>query len=88
MEENGDWHFSCLVTNVGKRHGAETVQLYVRPLKKSEDGGPGIFQELKNFEKVELDPGESRMVFMKLEENPEGSRIAVGASSRDIRILL
>ncbi len=88
VEENGDWHFSCLVTNVGKRHGAETVQLYVRPLKKSEDGGPGIFQELKNFEKVELDPGESRMVFMKLEENPEGSRIAVGASSRDIRILL
>ncbi len=88
VEENGDWHFSCLVTNVGKRHGAETVQLYVRPLKKSEDGGPGIFQELKNFEKVELDPGESRMVFMKLEENPEGSRIAVGTSSRDIRIFL
>ncbi len=64
------------------------MQLYVRPLKKSEDGGPGIFQELKNFEKVELDPGESRMVFMKLEENPEGSRIAVGTSSRDIRIFL
>lgn len=47
-----------------------------------------MFQELKGFEKVFLKPGETQMVFVKLEGNLDGKRIAVGTSSRDIKILL
>ena len=62
--------------------------MYVRPSVPSKEGGMELFQELKGFEKVELKPRESQMVFVKLDGNPEGKRIAVGASSRDIRMLL
>ena len=50
---------SVAVTNTGKREGVETVQLYIhdclaslaRPVK-----------ELKNYQRVTLKPGETRMV--------------------------
>ncbi len=50
---------SVTLTNVGGRRGADVVQLYVsdpvaRIVRPS--------QELKGFERVELDPGESRVV--------------------------
>lgn len=48
---------------------------------------PSIFQELKGFEKVNLKPGESRMVSFCLDEESEGKEIALGSSSRDIRII-
>ncbi|MCR5107392.1 MAG: glycoside hydrolase family 3 C-terminal domain-containing protein [Lachnospiraceae bacterium] len=60
-----DIEVSVDVTNIGDRKGKEVIQLYVsdrtgtevRPLK-----------ELKGFEKVELLPGESKTVTMKLDQ--------------------
>lgn len=86
------------VTNTGSRAGKEVVQLYVsdrtgsvrRPLK-----------ELKGYEKVSLDPGETKTVTMTLDKRSfawystelhdwyaaSGEyEILIGASSRDIRL--
>ena len=91
------------VTNTGSRSGSEVVQLYmgapdndgaqqrpVRPLR-----------ELRGFEKVQLDPGESRRLRFSLDTralsrfDPRSMswvadageyRVEVGASSRDIRL--
>jgi beta-glucosidase len=85
------------VTNTGERAGAEVVQVYV--------GDPEAavlrpVRELKGFAKVELAPGESRLVEIELDARDlsywhpvlrrwvvGGGRtvIEVGASSRDIR---
>lgn len=51
------------VKNVGKVAGVETVQLYVRDLVGSITRP---VKELKGFEKVELKPGESKIVSFKL----------------------
>ncbi len=40
--------------------GVETVQVYVRPIQLEEDREPFVFQELKGFEKVFLQPGETQ----------------------------
>ena len=85
------------VTNVGKRRGAEVVQLYI--------GCPAAAEEppkqLKGFEKIWLEPGEEETVTMKLDRNSlaawdaesgawkvhSGSySVMVGGSSRDIRL--
>lgn len=63
------------------------LQVYARPVGE-EKGASGLFQELRGIEKVFLKPGEIQMVFVKLQGDLEGARIAVGSSSRDIRILL
>ena len=86
------------VTNTGSRAGKEVVQLYVsdrtgsvrRPLK-----------ELKGYEKVSLEPGETKTVTMTLDKRSfawystelhdwyaaSGEyEILIGASSRDIRL--
>lgn len=47
-----------------------------------------VFQELKGFEKVFLQPGEKKQVTVLVEDYQEGDQIAVGSSSRDIRIRL
>lgn len=75
---------SCWVTNTGARMGAETIQVYLR--KNEEDRQ--VMQELKGFEKVLLLAGESKCVTVKLEEYEEGMEIAIGSSSRDIRMVL
>ena len=52
------------VTNTGDRHGSEVVQVYVEPLD------PEIVRpvrELKAFQKVALDPGETATVKLELE---------------------
>ena len=51
--------FTLSVTNTGKRAGAEVVQLYVSDLKSSL---PRPKKELKGFQKVFLQPGETREV--------------------------
>ena len=86
---------SVQVKNTGNCSGAEVVQLYVAPPKG------GIFRpvkELKGFERVELEPGESKMVEFTLDERSfaiwfDGWKISggtytvqVGASSKDIRL--
>lgn len=83
------------VKNTGNRFGAEVVQLYIAPPKG------GIFRparELKGFERVELEPGESKTVAFALDDRsfaiwsngwniPGGSyTVQIGASSRDIRM--
>jgi beta-glucosidase len=46
------------LTNTGNRAGTEVVQLYIRALASS--AGPRPVRELKGFQKVRLEPGESR----------------------------
>ncbi|MDE0065477.1 MAG: glycoside hydrolase family 3 C-terminal domain-containing protein [Acidimicrobiaceae bacterium] len=52
------------VTNTGERQGSEVVQVYVEPLNP-EVARP--VRELKAFEKVTLDPGETATVVLDLE---------------------
>lgn len=83
------------VTNSGTVAGAEVVQLYVAPPQS------GLYRpqkELKGFDRVELQPGESKTVSFELDDRsfavwagewkiPAGAYgIFVGASSRDIRL--
>ena len=55
--------FTVSVTNTGKRAGAETVQLYVSDKKASVDRP---VKELKAFQKVFLQPGETRDVTLTI----------------------
>ena len=85
------------ITNSGARAGAEVVELYV--------GDPAAAAEppkqLKGFEKVMLQPGESKVVSMPLDRDklsvwdegthgwkvvPGAYTVNVGSSSRDIRV--
>lgn len=91
---------SLKVTNLGKRDGAEIVQLYVtRQLpEKVRDNKP--IRQLKGFEKVWLKAGESKIVDLeipirditfwnnlknKMVVEPGQYRIEAGSSSADIR---
>ena len=58
--------FTVNVTNTGSRAGAEVVQLYVRDVKSSL---PRPEKELKAFQKVYLQPGESRQVRLTIDKN-------------------
>ena len=98
VEEVGaqSWKVSVDVTNTGKRAGAEVVQLYVRDKFSSVVTYDSV---LRGFEKVQLQPGETKRVAFTLK--PEDIAILdadmnwaveagdfemmVGASSQDIR---
>ena len=86
------------VKNVGKRRGAEVVQLYVHDHTTQV---PRPEQELKAFAKVELAPGEERGVPFELDSRSfsyfdvkrhswaiehVNFEVRVGSSSRDIRV--
>lgn len=86
------------VTNTGKMAGGEVTQLYVADVKSKE---PRPLKELKAFEKVWLQPGETRRVTLHLSArdfeyySEKADRwvfekgafiIKVGASSQDIRL--
>ena len=88
---------SVQVTNTGQRAGKETVQVYVHDQASSLVRPP---KELKGFEKVSLEPGETATVRLALDQRafsfydpfrkewvtePGAFDILVGASSRDIR---
>ena len=82
------------VTNTGKRAGTEVVQMYIRDLFSS---ATRPLKELKGFEKVSLQPGETKTVAiditpeslafynidMKYVVEPGDFEIMVGNSSRD-----
>jgi beta-glucosidase len=82
------------VTNTGKRAGAEVVQMYVRDLVSTVTRP---IKELKGFEKVFLQPGETQTVALKVTPEslafydinmeyrvePGDFEIMVGNSSRD-----
>jgi beta-glucosidase len=89
---------AATVTNTGSRAGKEVVQVYLSP-PASAVARP--VRELKAFAKVALEPGESRRVHLILTRRDlsyfhpgqrrwviEGGEfgIAVGASSRDLRL--
>ncbi len=59
MTADGSITINCKVKNVGKRAGKTVVQLYVRDLVGSR---VRPIKELKGFEKIDLDAGESRTV--------------------------
>ena len=85
---------SFTLTNSGKVRGKETVQMYVSP----KDSTCRARKELKGFQKVELEAGESRMVCFELNDRSfsvyqngfkkiRGAyEVLIGASSRDIRL--
>ena len=54
---------TCKLTNTGSRAGAEVVQFYIRDLVGSVTRP---VKELKNFQKILLQPGESKMVSFTL----------------------
>ncbi|WP_340022045.1 glycoside hydrolase family 3 C-terminal domain-containing protein [Paenibacillus sp. FSL K6-1096] len=89
---------SVTVKNTGSRAGKEVVQLYVSDVESSVIRP---LQELKGFAKIELQPGEERVVTFTLDKRSfayynvqlgdwhveSGQfQIAVGSSSRDIRL--
>ncbi len=101
---SGEWwegerlKVTLTVTNTGKRAGKEIVELYI-----SDQSGEAVrpVHELKGFEKVALQPGESKQVTFELggrafaffDEKahdwrvPNGTFVLeVGASSRDIHL--
>ena len=97
-EDNLTAKVSFKITNTGKVAGKEVCQLYVAPLEASVIRP---IKELKGFDKIFLEPGETKEVNMFLDERAfsyyntnendwhEESgiyQIQVGASSRDIRL--
>jgi len=98
--EHGDLKISlrCGITNIGGRSGKEVVQLYVGDVEASVARPP---RELKAFAKVSLEPGATATVAFELGSRDlsywsvrahdwvlEAGQfeLAVGASSRDIRL--
>ena len=98
FNENDTLTISFSVKNVGKTEGAEIAQLYVEDVQSSV---PRPIKELKGFKKVEMEPGKSATVVLRLTKqdfsfwNPETKGwyaekgtfvIHIGSSSRDIKL--
>jgi beta-glucosidase len=88
--------FTVPVTNTGSRAGAETVQLYIRDVESSVERP---FKELKAFNKVFLQPGETQQVSLTIDRSalsfyndqtgqwtaePGEFKALIGTSSKDI----
>jgi len=89
---------SFTIRNSGNISGRETTQLYIQDVESSV---PRPLKELKGFKKIELNPGESKTVELKLSKkdfsfwNPEITNwfaekgkfiIHIGSSSKDISL--
>lgn len=100
MAADGTVTVSVDVTNTGDRAGAEVVQLYIRDVKSSV---VRPVKELKSFQKVMLEPGETKTVEFTISEDmlrfydadakawrsePGKFEAMVGASSADIKATL
>ncbi len=64
MTRDGKITFTVDVTNTGKRAGAEVVQLYIHD---SESSLERPYKELKGFDKVYLQPGETKQVSLTID---------------------
>lgn len=97
MKRDGEITISIPVTNIGKKDGKETVQLYISDLESSL---PRPLKELKGFKKLSLKPGETKNVIFKITDsdlrffNPDSHKweseegkfeALIGSSSYDIR---
>lgn len=94
IRRDGSTRLLVDVTNTGSREGTEVVQLYIRDVVSS---ATRPVKELKGFEKVKLQPGESKTVAfditpdllsfydvnMKYVVEPGDFHLMVGNSSRD-----
>jgi beta-glucosidase len=98
FSENDTITISFSLKNAGQTKGAEIAQLYVEDLQSSV---PRPIKELKGFKKVEIEPGESVTVVLRLTKqdfsfwNPQTKGwyaekgafiIHIGSSSKDIRL--
>lgn len=98
INDNGVVKVKLLIKNAGDKAGAEVVQLYVKDEKSSVKRPE---KELKGFEKVSLEPGESKTAVFDLKKDafsfydenkkqwvlePGSFEIMVGSSSKDIRV--
>ncbi len=66
MSKEGRITFTIDVTNTGTRAGAETVQLYISDTQSSL---PRPVKELKGFQKVYLQPGETQAVSITIDSS-------------------
>jgi beta-glucosidase len=64
------------VKNTGSRAGTEVVQLYIRDVAAT--AGPRPVRELKGFQKIQLNPGESRDVSFNISNQELGYFDAAG----------
>lgn len=93
---NPIFHISCRITNTGNYAGSEVIQLYVQDVVSTLDKP---LRELKSFQKVYLEPKESRMLDFYLPASaftsfdpaykawaiePGIYQIYLGTSSRDL----
>lgn len=97
LSDGGSIKLTVPVTNTGKREGKEVVQLYIGDEKCSEDRPA---KELKGFEKVSLQPGETKTVSFTVTPDdlkfwsekthgwtvePGKFKVYIGASETDVR---
>ena len=100
MPLDGKVEAHVTVTNTGERTGAEVVQLYIGDRVAK---GVRPYKELRGFERLTLQPGESREVVFTLDADlmgyyepydltwtlePGEIEVMVGANSRDTQMLL
>jgi beta-glucosidase len=98
LSVGGELSVSVDIKNTGNRPGDEVVQMYIRHLNSSVDR-PN--KELRGFERIRIEPGETRTVRMLLKgtdlcywdaakhsfvAEPGKLSIVVGASSADVRV--
>ena len=98
MKANGQVTVSVRVKNTGKRAGEEVVELYAHTVNPTIDRP---VRELKGFDKVGLEPGETKTIKFTLtprdfayfdvdgqqwKADAGAYEVQIGASSRDIRL--
>jgi beta-glucosidase len=97
INKGGDVEVSVDVKNIGSRKGDEVVQLYIND-EIASTSKP--VKELKGYEKVSLEPGETKTVKMRLTPEdlslydrnmnfvvePGMFRVMIGSSSKDIKV--
>jgi beta-glucosidase len=76
MKSDGTITASVEIKNSGVRAGTEVAQLYIRDVSAS--AGPRPVRELKGFQKILLQPGESRNVSFNISEKELGYYDAKG----------
>jgi len=99
MNNSDSLKVNLKVKNIGKREGAEVVQLYLRDIESNVERP---VKELKHFIKVTLKPGEMKDVSFTIKPNdlcfwdtithdwktePGIFEVLLGSSSRDIRLI-
>ncbi len=96
MQPTGKITASVTVTNTGNREGKEVVQLYIRDMVGSV---ARPLKELKGFQKISLQPGETKTVSftigindlkfynsdLKFVAEPGDFKVFIGSNSRDVK---